>query len=362
MSNELTIGTALAVQSPPAELELRTRARVNDSAAHVEPARIDSLDAARLIAIGLIIFLHTCESPALSKLGAAGTFGVPFYLLASLYFQARSFARKPQMPLHHYLLRRIKRLYLPMLAWTFIYLLARDIKHHFYTHLEPVRWSVSLLWTGSAHHLWFLPMLMIVTVAAAILNRACARRPGIRNAVIIGSAIVGTYLAICPRPDWLNYAFDNEGYFFWECWRALPSVFLGLSIAWWLALGRSGALFTPAVGFAGILVTCAMVGDQVLHGYSRLERTMSGMGWLMVALTAWSAPWVPALARLGRHAYGIYLVHVMLIESIQAIAHHAGYGSSVALDLFTMTSTFVLSTAIAISISRIPHLRWLNGE
>jgi surface polysaccharide O-acyltransferase-like enzyme len=266
------------------------------------------------------------------------------------------------MPLHLYLLRRIKRLYLPMLAWTFIYLLTRDIKHHFFTHLEPVRWNPSLLLTGSAHHLWFLPMLMIVTVAAAILNHACVRRPRLRNLVIIGSAIVGTYLSVCPRPDWLNYAFDNEGYFFSQCWRALPSVFLGLAMAWWLALTRDGSLFTPAVGFAGILVTCAMVSDQTLHGYSRLERTMSGMGWLMVALTAWSAPWVPVLARLGRHAYGIYLVHVLVIETIQAIAHHAGYGSSVELDVFTMTSTFLLSSAIAISLSRMPYLRWLNGE
>jgi peptidoglycan/LPS O-acetylase OafA/YrhL len=298
----------------------------------------------------------------LAKLGAAGTFGVPFYLFAALYFQARSFARKPQMPLHHYLLRRIKRLYVPMVAWTFIYLLARNIKHHYFTHVDPVRWNVSLLWTGSAHHLWFLPMLMIVTIAAAILNRGCARRPRLRNLVIIVSAIIGTYMSVCPRPDWLNYVPDNEGYFFLQSWKALPSVFLGLSLAWWLALGRDGALFSPAVGFAGILLTCAMVSNQTLYGYSRVERTMSGMGWLMVALTAWWAPWVSVLARLGRHAYGIYLVHVLVIETIQAIAHHAGYGSSIQLDLFTMTSTFLLSSAVAVSLSRIPSLRWLNGE
>jgi surface polysaccharide O-acyltransferase-like enzyme len=55
-------------------------------------------------------------------------------------------------------------------------------------------------------------------------------------------------------------------------------------------------------------------------------------------------------------------VHVLVIETIQAIAHHAGYGSSIQLDLFTMTSTFLLSSAVAVSLSRIPSLRWLNGE
>jgi len=324
--------------------------------------RVGSLDAARLIAIGLIIFLHTAESSQLSKFGAAGTFGVPFYLFAALYFQARSFAAKPQMLLHTYIWRRVKRLYIPMVAWTFIYIFVRDLKHHFFTHLPRVQFDYTMLWTGSAHHLWFLPLLMVVTVLAATLNRVCADRPLARTRLIYISAILGTALAVVPRPDWLNYATSLEGYFFHQCWRALPSVFLGLSLAWWLAFVRRGALFTPAMGFAGLLLTTAMISNQIIYGYSRLDRTLSGLGWLMVALAAWNAPWVPMLARLGRYSYGIYLIHVLIIEGLQAVLHHAGFAVSVPLDLCIMLATFTLSSLIAVAIAQVRWLRWLDGD
>jgi peptidoglycan/LPS O-acetylase OafA/YrhL len=267
------------------------------------------------------------------------------------------------MLLHKYIWRRVKRLYLPMVVWTFIYIFARNLKHHFYTHLPPVHFDFAMLLSGSAYHLWFLPVLMIVTILAAVLNRFCTTYPNARMPLIYTCAIAGTVLAVVPRPDWMNYINgDAEGIFFYGIWRSLPAICLGLSLAWWLAFVRRGALFSTSVGFAGLLLTAAMVANQILYGYTRLDRTLSGLGWLMVALTAWNAPWVPMLARLGRYSYGIYLVHVLILEALQAIFHHAGYGVSVQLDLFIMLVTFVASAAIAVSIAQVRWLRWLNGD
>src|SRR5690349_11297936 len=65
--------------------------------------RIDAIDAARFVAILGIVFIHSVETPQLVRLGYIGTFGVPFYLFASLFFQARAFRRNPHRPLDQYI-------------------------------------------------------------------------------------------------------------------------------------------------------------------------------------------------------------------------------------------------------------------
>lgn len=333
-----------------------------DAAVANDRLRVDTLDAARLIALISIIFIHTAESPQLQRLSLIGTFGVPFYLFAALYFQARSFRRNPHRLFHHYVVDRIYRLYVPFLAWSAIYLIARNLKHLFIVHDGIVHASITDLWVGVAHHLWFLPLLLIATIATAALSRMCADHRSLRWWIIIGSAIVGTILTVVPRPDWLNYAHGGEPYFFLQCWKALPSAFLGLSLAWWLVFHCDEQLFSPALGFIGLLLTIAMLANQVISGYSRMDRTLSGMGWLLAALAAWRGAWVQWMARLGRCSYGIYLAHVLVVEGVQAIAHKRGFASSVELDVFTMLAAFAISLVITVTIARSRYTRWINGD
>jgi fucose 4-O-acetylase-like acetyltransferase len=339
-----------------------SRRSADGARAAVDRARIDTLDAARLVALLSIIFIHTVESPQLQRLSLVGTFGVPFYLFAALYFQARSFKRNPKRLVHRYVVDRILRLYLPFLAWSAIYLVARNLKHLLIVHTGTISATVSDLWVGVANHLWFLPLLLIVTIATAALSRACVGREWLRWWIIIGSAVIGTTLAVVPRPAWLNYAQGGEPYFFLQCWKALPSAFLGLALAWWLAFDCDEQLFSPALGFIGLLLTIAMLANQVISGYSRIDRTLSGMGWLLAALAGWRGPWVQWMANLGRRSYGIYLAHVLIIEGVQAVAHKRGFGPSVELDAFTMVAAFAVSLAITVAISRSRYTRWINGD
>jgi surface polysaccharide O-acyltransferase-like enzyme len=119
---------------------------------------------------------------------------------------------------------------------------------------------------------------------------------------------------------------------------------------------------SPAIGFAGILMTFMMVADQIISGYSRVDRTLSGLGWLIAALASWRGAWVGWLARLGKHSFGIYLSHALFIEGIQAAAHASGYGVSLGLDLVAMTGGFIGALLTTLLIARTPKLRWLNGD
>jgi peptidoglycan/LPS O-acetylase OafA/YrhL len=358
----------LAPPQPTPSARLRVADAVADATATDRvPARaegrIDTLDAARLVAILAVVFLHSTETPALKRFDLVGTFAVPFYLFASLYFQARSLRRTaPSRNIAEYVVSRLKRLYLPFLAWTVIYLVARNAKHLFVSNAPPVAFEWHHLWTGSAHHLWFLPFLIIASLLSAFAARFSNTRPTLRRAIIAACALLGGILAVAPRPAWLNHIAGQEGYFFYQCWRALPSAFLGLALAWILSTADDDdSLITPIVGLAGALLTIGTVTDQLINGYSRLERTLSGLGWMLAALATWRGPWVNWMARGGRNAYGIYLTHVLFIEGVQAVAHRAGFGSSVGLDAVTIAAGFGGGLLLTNLLSRSRRTAWLNG-
>jgi hypothetical protein len=105
-----------------------------------------------------------------------------------------------------------------------------------------------------------------------------------------------------------------------------------------------------------------MVGNQIVSGYNRVDRTLSGFGWLFVSLADWRGRWVHFLARFGRLAYGVYLSHVLFVEGIQAVAHARGYGSSIGLDLLATLGGIVGGILTALLISRSRYLRWLSGD
>jgi len=108
-------------------------------------ARIGGLDAARFVAAVAICWLHSCDSPELRDSRVIGTFGVPFYVFAATFFLARGFWRDPQRLLTTYYASRFRRLYLPFLAWSAIYLLARDLKHFEFSaqpSVQPERWML----------------------------------------------------------------------------------------------------------------------------------------------------------------------------------------------------------------------------
>jgi peptidoglycan/LPS O-acetylase OafA/YrhL len=322
--------------------------------------RIQTVDAARFVALLGIVFIHTVESPELAPYAAIGTFQVPFFVFLSLYFQVRSFRGEPQRPLGAYAWGRIQRLYTPFLAWSVIYLVARNLKKLL---LDQGAW-VTPQWCdaicGTAHHLWFLPFLTVIAIAFAGLNRLGARYPMLRAPIAGAAVLAGLMLVTAPRPQWLNQP-SGAVYCLFQAWRALPSAFLGLGVAWILSGMDLRTPFARGAGIAGLFLTAGAVFSQIRFGYSRPERTLSGLGWALVALSGWHRSWVPHLAALGKYAYGAYLSHVLVIETVQALAHSAGVGPSVALDAFTFAMGVAGAFWIAIVLGRHRRLAWLNG-
>lgn len=361
------IAPAIAL-APVAPADLAARAtRIPDvqtdrAAPVVTSPRNDMLDAVRFFAAAAVVLVHAVESPALGGWVNLFRFAVPFYLFASMYYQADSFRRRPDQPLGAYCSKRFKRLYGPFLAWSAIYFVARDVKRLTMIDYPPLPLSVSMLWTGAEYHLWFLPFLLVASIVSAICCRAILRAPRLRWPSV-ALAIAGiAMVAMAQRPQALADDFAGPTYAWWQMWWALTSVLSGMAFAWIVVFSSSPLLGVPAiVGIGGIVLAAWMLVQQALHGWLMLPRALSGLGCMLVALAPWRGTLVQGFARLGRFGYGIYLSHVLVVEMIRATMHHFGFDPSIWLDLLVFALGFAGSISIAKLLARYPKLAWLNG-
>jgi peptidoglycan/LPS O-acetylase OafA/YrhL len=334
----------------------------NERAALVSKPRNDALDAVRFFAAAAVVLVHAVESQALGGWINLFRFAVPFYLFASMYYQADSLRRRPDQPLGAYCVKRFKRLYGPFLAWSAIYFVARDIKRVTMIDYPPLHPSASMLWTGTEYHLWFLPFLLVASIISAVCCRAILRAPSLRWPAVTLALAAIVAVVLVHRPQALADDFNGPTYAFWQMWWALTSVLSGMAFAWIVVFSSAPLLGVPAiVGIGGIVLAAWMLVQQALHGWLMLPRALSGFGCMLAALAPWRGPLVQGFARLGRFGYGIYLSHVLVVEMIRATMHHLGFDSTIWLDLLVFALGFAGSISIAKLLARTPKLAWLNG-
>lgn len=352
----------IVVALPPV---VRERASVSPSRTVplTRRSRLEGLDSARFVAIAGAIFLHTVESPELSAVRSIGSFGVPFFIFAAIYIQAASLDRSAGRTLDEYLYSRAKRLLLPFLAWNAIYYFALAAKHVLISRTGLPAIDPTWLWVGVGYHLWFLPFLMLVTACTAVLHRTCARRAGSWWTVVVGCALAGVVLSLVPRPWFILDPFaDAAGYFVLLAWRATPSVCLAVALGWALSRYPLPKRAMPLLAGLGALLTLVMLGLQISRGYSRFDRTLSGLGWMLVALAPWRGAIVSKTASLGRLSYGMYLSHALFVEGTQTAFRVLGFAPSVAIDLTVFAVAIIGSASLAAALARSKRLSWLNGQ
>ena len=332
----------------------------------IKVARNEAIDVVRLIAAAGIVFTHAGESPAFDCWGNCFRFGVPFFLFASLYYQSASLCRNPDRTLIQLIRARVTRLYIPFLAWSVIYLLVRDLNRIIFFREMPVALHLSMLWTGTEYHLWFLPFLLMCSTLFIVMERALFRHdprlrwPAIGIAIGIGLAIANGPMPLMPRVT--EATFDSPSFTYVQWWLAMPAASWALAFTWLTMMAPIVSSFTPAVGLAGLALATACSLRQAMHGIELLPRGISGLGCIIAALSPWPGRSIPRLARLGRMGYGIYLCHVIPVEIIHVISHRCHLVPGAALDVSTFALSLVASFCIVRMLARMPRLAWLIAE
>jgi hypothetical protein len=175
--------------------------------------------------------------------------------------------------------------------------------------------------------------------------------------VVACSAAIALALTVMPCPDFQP---DVETINFYRCaWYVLPSAFLGLSIALWDELVqwlRARAPLTTSVAIA-IAVAGAVVGT--LSDSMICAKTIPGIAWLTAALSIPHGPWQHRVARWTPLAFGLYLVHPLVLGCLRAAEQLLRLGLSPWLDILNFLLTVMLGLTLAGLLRRSRMLGWL---
>ncbi|MEI8197057.1 MAG: acyltransferase [Phycisphaerae bacterium] len=224
--------------------------------------RWEEMDAARLIAAVGIIWLHTMPiNPKWGFLADFGRFAVPFFVLTAIVLTGEGLRQKPNRSYTSYLHARFMRIYVPFLFATILYVILRDAKHFLRpASTELVALGPWLLITGSAHHLWFLPFILVVSVLVfPVLRWGVKTSSWRRNVLAWGCVLAGLLMALWPSPVQYNRS-DGDGikssltYLGSLGWNASTAIFWGITIVCWLPAIQ--AWIRPRRGLA---MTCLML-------------------------------------------------------------------------------------------------------
>jgi surface polysaccharide O-acyltransferase-like enzyme len=295
------------------------------------PARLQSVDAFRVLAILAVIALHVAQIPP-SSLGARldpatlldqlERFAVPMFFALSGYFWYAKAQALPGGAVWPHAVALARRVLVLFALWCVVYAIAEVARAWDRTgsltsalrgvavrHSSPT----TLLLQGTMVHLWFLPAL----ASAALLAGACLARG--RWRVLCGLAAVLFLIGLAGKAYAPAFGVHPRFNF-----RNGPFFSLALFVAG-IALRRAGA--RPSWCVVGLLVAVAGLALQLFEAMWLHERWGAGMvqdyvigtfpygvGMTMVALSNVRPLRASALAGIGPLVLGIYASHYLFID------------------------------------------------
>ena len=318
-------------------------------------ARVEAVDLAKLAAAAAVVWIHVTNCATSRELLPLCRFAVPFFTCAAVYFVLHKVS-SARVPFRAYCLERARRLYVPFLVWSAIYLAARLVKHFVLGFGSPIVFSPALLLNGTTHHLWFLPFICLISVVTfGLANIFGTPQPGREPRWMLAFLIAGSVLAELPCPIILETTAFPLSYFVDHLWDALPSAFFGAALFMMLRIIIPGTALRAIVLVIGVF----SLFIEFASGIHPLAAHLAGASLLFLTCTQANRDWMKSLWPWAQLAFVIYLVHVLFVEALQAIANRFGSTRSLAADLSVWALSFVFSAVIAKALSLRPSFHWI---
>lgn len=314
-----------------------------------------TFDLARLIAAYGVVWIHASRLPGLETTKAVGRFAVPFFVFATVFFVFDGLRRRPWLGFGQYALSRLVRIYLPFLAWSGIYLAFKLAKAAVLPEQQNDFPGWSFLWAGSFYHLWFLPFILVVSLAAFALGKAVLGRPAAERALAGACLAAGLAWALVPDSAFGPLA-SGRGLL---VSAAVPSACWAVALALIYRGPLAKQLKRPAaLALAAVLLVFATAWLWQ-DSSSKLAATLAGLGAMLLALGPSVGGWAARLSVFGPLAYGIYLSHLLFIKVFESLAAKLGSPVTWQSDVAIFAVTCLLSTMLAWALSRHRATRWL---
>ncbi len=324
--------------------------------AAASPPRWPLIEVARWIAIYAIVWLHTIQSETLKPSKVLTRFAVPFFVAACVFLVFQGVRRKPQRGFLEYARSRFVRIYLPFLAWSAVYLAFKAIKSASLpeqTNEYPS--GLHVLWAGGFYHLWFMPFILVVSLAAFALAKAVYGREWSRWPVAIAAFAAGLAIGlpgvaglVAPNSDPLQYMLE-----------ALPAAFWGAAVGMTYDGGQSRLRRGCLRLRLDVLALLGCMAWLWISGRSTLVENLAGMLVLLIALRPPASALLRRFGSLPSVAYGIYFCHLLPIKICESLATRRGLSMSWQLDLTTFFVSAAVATLLAWLLYRSRWTRWL---
>jgi peptidoglycan/LPS O-acetylase OafA/YrhL len=306
------------------------------------------MDAMRLYASIGVIWLHAVQHfPAV-----LGRFAVPFFAASAGFLVVLHLKKHPEVTFTSFGSKRAVRLLIPFAFWTLIYGVVRAFGANVTEFIQKPDLSPSMLWTGSTHHLWFLPFVWGLSLIAYAVARLSGSRP---SAVGVGLILASVGLLVVPNPtpsgvDWYTVRLGFE---------TLPAGLFGIGYGLlWAA--KSAWMPRPSVWYAvlmvAVLIAMAIAGIE----RNRILENFCGVAALVGSLGMTAPRWLVPLTRIAELPYGVYLSHVLFVEGLQDLARIDAVTDGPATELAVFLAATLLSIAFTVGAVRLGQ-KWLVG-
>lgn len=347
--------------------------------------RLTGVDLFRGIAVYAVIILHSDEGiPVLpagwNQIVQFSYFAVPFFLATSFYLAIAKLYASGKFQLN----LRLQRLVIPYVFWTIFYLAYKTAKY--LVDNRPERLSVvfrdpfALIFCGgAAFHLYFLPLLITGTVLIKFVELWHKKKIKLNILIsLLALSLIGYEILIVSGNDFnikAGIAFEsllpNNNLnpllrlilvvLAWSI-RCLPYILLALflnhsRVSQYLPRFNS----KTALALLFIFLTLNSFGHYFLP--QGIEEVIVGYAALLGAIYLSSVilPASPVIFNLGLCSFGIYLIHLLVVESFQIIGKRVYPILLTEPSLFSLlivtTLTFLISWML-ISISL--KIKWIS--
>jgi surface polysaccharide O-acyltransferase-like enzyme len=283
--------------------------------------RNGAVDAAKLMAAAAVVWIHVVNCEESHRYIVLGRFAVPFFTCAAVFFVLEKAFRDNSRPLLEYCAQRARQLYVPFLTWALVYLGIREVKHFFIPGGSPIVLSPAVLLNGTTHHLWFLPFICIVSIAAFAVGRGLRDfDPKHWKWLAIGFVSAGLLLAVGIVPTEVRAAEVPISYFKHQSLDTVPAVFFGVGVFFLFRVITP----TTLLRWAMLVIPIACTAWEFFNGGSSVAAHLAGAGLLLFTVLQPNYRWTATLAPWADLAFVIYLVHVLLIEVLETVENRFG--------------------------------------
>lgn len=299
-----------------------------------------------MIATFSVVWIHSADcSPFLSKLDSFNAYAVPCFILMSIFLATASLLNVEANG-SEYLLRRVKRLIVPLFIWTAVYYVARWAKNGG-ASFEELRIGIGPILMGDAsYQLWFLPALFLYQLVTLVVVRNLPSLRSRTHLLILALLFLSMLLPL------LRLSGHGYGHFYANLINNLQFVFLGMYV---LFLLRDSILNGRLIKWgAFILILLSVLFCSLGFG---LNVVVFSLCFFFMSL-GFNFPKIALISFAAKNSMGIYLLHGLFVEGGQFFLSRAGVDISGAVpSVLFVVSVFTLSLFISELLGRVKLVR-----